>query len=133
MMPMCAVRLSMPFVTASRSSWPRSLNRRPPCSLVERTVVTSTAALGANSRKRQDRHHFRRRRDDEAGLAGDAVRLAPEAADDESQLAIVHVEGSRPEDRMDVDPERVAVVDRRVDGGGEQVVCGRDRGEIAVE
>ena len=38
----------MPARTAARSSWPSTLKALPPCDFVARTVVTSTAALGAN-------------------------------------------------------------------------------------
>ena len=50
---MCAVRLSMPARTAPRSSFARTLNGFPPWDFVARTVVTSTAALGAKLPVRQ--------------------------------------------------------------------------------
>ena len=43
----------MPARTASRSSSPSSSNALPPCDFVARTVVTSTAALGAKPPVRQ--------------------------------------------------------------------------------
>ena len=64
---------------------------------------------------------------------GTPCTLPPESDDRVAELAGVDVERPRPRDGRDVDPERVPVVDRRVQRRGEEVVGGRDRVEVAVE
>ncbi len=54
-------------------------------------------------RQRQDRHHLRGGGDVEAGLAGDAVELRPEADHDVAQRPVVHVEHAPPGDVVQVD------------------------------
>ena len=78
-------------------------------------------------------HHFRSDGDVEAVLAGHAVRLAAEAADDVAQLAVVHVDAALPGDAARVDVERVALLDVIVEHGREQVVGRADGVEVARE
>ena len=85
------------------------------------------------ARQGEDRHDLRRRGDHEALLPGDAVDLAAEPDHGVAELAVVDVEGARPGDRLGVDLERVAVVDRRVERGRQQVVRRGDRVEVAVQ
>ena len=84
-------------------------------------------------RQREDGHDLGRRRDHELVLARDAVRL-PAQPDDgtrSSRSFTSSVRGHVIDWRVDV--QRVAVVDRRVERRGEQVVRGGDRVEVAVE
>ena len=64
---------------------------------------------------------------------GTPCALPPEADHPVPELAIVHVEGPRPGDGDGVDAERVPVVDRRVEGGREEVVRRLHGVEVAVE
>jgi hypothetical protein len=68
-----------------------------------------------------------------AYAASTAADLAAEADDRVAQLAVVDVERPGPRDRLRIDVQCVAVEDRRVQRGGEQVVRGGDRVEVAVE
>src|SRR5439155_16102780 len=69
----------------------------------------------------------------ERGLARVAVNPAAEADDRVTKFTVVHVQRPGPRDRLRIDRERVVVEDRRVQRGGQEVVRGRDRVEIAVE
>ena len=64
---------------------------------------------------------------------GIPVGPAAEADDDLAQRAVVHVDAAAPADRERVDPELVAVQEVRLEGGGEQVVRGRDGVDVAGE
>ena len=79
----------------------------------------------------QDRHHLGSDRDDEFGLARDAVLLAAEPDDHPSNGAIADVHDARPEDRERIDPEGVAVMEVVVDERGPEVVGGTDRMDVA--
>ena len=81
----------------------------------------------------EDRHHFRRHGDVEAGLARIAVGDAAERADDLAQRAVVHVHDAAPGDAARVDAERIAPVDVVVDQRREQIVRRGDGVEVAGE
>ena len=81
----------------------------------------------------EDRHQLRGHHDVEAVLARVAVGGAAEADHGLAQRPVVEVDDPLPGDRADVDVEGVAVVDVVVDERGEQVVGGRDGGEVAGE
>ena len=83
--------------------------------------------------QREDRHDLGSRRDHELVLARDPVRLAAEADDRSTELAVVHVHRAWPGDGLGIDPERVAVEDRGVDRRGQEVVRRGDRVEVSVE
>jgi hypothetical protein len=85
------------------------------------------------AREGEDRHDLRCGRDDERALAGDPVGPTPEAHDRVPQLAIVDIERPRPRDRRGVDVERVAVVERCIERGRQEVVRRGHGMEVAVE
>ena len=72
-----------------------------------------------------------RDRDDELGLARDAVLAATEPDDDVAQRPVADVEDARPEDPVRIDAERVLVVEAVVDEGAGQVVGRADRVDVA--
>ena len=72
--------------------------------------------------QRQHGHHLRGRRDVEPALAGDAVLLRAEADHDVAQRTIVDVQHAAPRDVVEVEAERVALVEVVVEDGGQQVV-----------
>src|SRR4029453_9422570 len=81
-----------------------------------------------------DRHHLRRGGDVEAALADDPILAHAHAGDDVAQGAVVDVQDPPPGDAVPVDVEEVVVVvDVVVDHGGEQVVRGGDRVQVAGE
>ena len=81
----------------------------------------------------EDRHHLRRHRDVEAGLARIAVGDAAERAHDLAQRAVVHVHDAAPGDPPAVEAEAVAPIDVVVDQRGQQVMGRGDGVEIAGE
>jgi hypothetical protein len=81
----------------------------------------------------QHGHDLGGRGDEEAPLARDPVHAAAEAEHGASERAIVHVERALPQDLAHVDAERVAVMEMIVERGGEHVVGGGDRVEVARE
>ena len=81
----------------------------------------------------EDRHHFRRDGDVEAGLARITVGDAAERADDLAQSAVVHVHDAAPDDAAAVDAERIAPVDVIVDQRRQKIVRRGDGVEIAGE
>ena len=83
--------------------------------------------------QRERGHHFGCGRDHELVLARHAVRLAAQTHHAVAQLAVVHVDGARPDHAARVDAERVAVEDRRVERRRQQVVRLGHGVEVAVE
>ena len=81
----------------------------------------------------EHRHDLRCSGDDELVLPRIAVCLAAQTNHRVPQLAIVHVERARPGDRLRIDVERIAVIDRGVQGRGQQVVRRGDGVEVAVQ
>ena len=80
-----------------------------------------------------DRHHLRRSRDVEAGLADVAVHPSAESERDVAQRAVVDVDAAAPADGQRIDAELVAVQDVRLEHRGEQVVRRADRVDVAGE
>ncbi len=95
--------------------------------------VDARAQVLAVRGQAEDRHHFRRRGDVEAGLARHALLVAAEADHRVAQRPVVHVEAAPPEDAPRIDAELVAEVEVVVDHRREQVVGGRDGVEVAGE
>ncbi len=87
--------------------------------------------------EREDRHDFRSDRDLPLGLARVAVLAAAEADDRLSDGAVGDVHDTRPEDAEWIDAKRVAVGQRVVDEGRQQVMGRSDgvvvAGEVEVE
>ncbi|CAB4852479.1 unannotated protein [freshwater metagenome] len=87
--------------------------------------------------EREDGHHLTGGSDVEPGLAGDAVHLRAEADDDVAQCPVVDVEHSPPGDVVQVEIERVALVEVVVDHRRQQVVgrghCMEVAGEVQVQ
>jgi hypothetical protein len=81
----------------------------------------------------QHRHHFARRGDVEAGLAGHAFGAAAETRDDCAQGPVVHVHDALPRHAAGIEPGRIAVMQAVVDQRREQVVRTADGVEVAVE
>ena len=81
----------------------------------------------------QDRHHFRRHRDVEPGLAREAVGDAAEIDHNIPERPVVHVHHPAPDDPARVDFQLVAPVDVVVDHRREQVVGAGDGMKIAGE
>ena len=105
----------------------------PPRVCRDHDPAEALAQVGDVGGEREDRHDLGRRGDDELVLARDPVDLAAEPHDRVAELAVVHVERPGPRDRRRVDVQRVPVVQRRVERGGEQVVGGRHGVEVAVQ
>ena len=82
-------------------------------------------------RQGEDRHHLRRRRDVEPGLADEAVLLGAEADDDVAQRPVVDVEHAPPGDVVRVEAQLVALVEVVVEHRREQVVGRRHGVEVA--
>ncbi len=82
---------------------------------------------------RRDRHHLGRGGDVEAGLAQEAVGLAAEPDDDVAERTVVDVHAAPPADRQRIDAEDVSVQQVRLEHGGQQVVRGADRVDVAGE
>ena len=89
--------------------------------------------VGDGGRQAQDRHDLRRDGDVESILAWDALGLAADAVDDMAELTVVHVDDALPSDALDVDAERVALLDVVIQHGSEQVVGSTDGMEVAGE
>ncbi len=102
-------------------------------SIGDDNAAETTPQIGKAARQREDRHHLRSSGDDELTLTREPVGLAAQADDRIAELAIVHVEGARPDHRRRIDAQRVAVVDRGVERRGEQIVRGRHGVEVTVE
>ena len=79
----------------------------------------------------QDRHDLGADRDDELGLARDAVLAAAEADDHVPEGPVADVEDARPEDPLRIDAERVLVVEAVVEERAGQVVGRADRVDVA--
>src|SRR5438876_6348313 len=82
--------------------------------------------------ERQDGHDLRGRRDDETRFARHAVLVAAEAGNDVAERAVVDIERPRPGDEAGTNFE-LAVKDRRIDYGRQQVVRRLDGMDIAGE
>jgi hypothetical protein len=89
--------------------------------------------VGQRGGEGQHGHHLRGGRDVEAALAGDAVLLRAEADHDVAQRTIVDVEHPAPRDVVEVEAERVALVEVVVQDRGQQVVRRGDGVEVAGE
>ena len=96
-------------------------------------VADALLEVGPGLGEAEDRHQLGGHDDVEPVLPGEAVGVAAEAHDHLAQRAVVGVEDPLPGDAADVDVELVAVVHVVVDEGGQQVVGGRDGGEVAGE
>src|SRR5882672_4726944 len=83
--------------------------------------------------EREDRHDLRARDDDEPLLARRTAVHPTQSDDDVAQRAVVHVDRARPADAADVDAERVAVMEVRVEHRREQIVRAADGVEVAGE
>src|SRR5207247_8183607 len=58
---------------------------------------------------------------------------APQSDDEVTQRAVVHVNRARPGNAADIEPDGIAMMQLRVEHGGQQIVRARDRVEIARE
>ena len=81
----------------------------------------------------EDGHDLGRDRDDELGLARDAVLATAEPDDDVAKRAVADIEDARPEDRLGIDAERVLVVQAVVEERARQVVGRADGVDVAGE
>lgn len=81
----------------------------------------------------EDGHDLRGDGDVEAVLPGHALGLASQADDDVAEGPVVHVHDAAQDDAAGVDVELVALLERVVDHGGQQVVGRRDGMDVAGE
>ena len=79
----------------------------------------------------EDGHDLGADRDDELGLARDAVLASAEADDDVAQRPVADVDDPRPEDAVRIDAERVLVVEAVVEERAGEVVGGPDGVDVA--
>ena len=79
----------------------------------------------------QDRHDLRPDGDDELRLARDPVLAAAQPDDDVAQRPVADVDDARPEDAVQVDAQRVLVVEAVVEERAGQVVGRTDRVDVA--
>jgi hypothetical protein len=105
-----------------------AVKRRPDGDRAEPAPQVSVTA-----RDGDDRHHLGRRGDVEARLAGRAVGGPSEADHQPAQRPVVHVQAPSPGDGLGIELERISVQQRRLDHGGQQVVRGPDRMDVAGE
>src|SRR5437773_10157642 len=89
--------------------------------------------IGDPRRQRQNRHDLRAGNDDEVLFPRRTGIHAPQSDDEVTQRAVVHVNRARPGNAADIEPERIAMMQLRVEHGGQQIVRARDRVEIARE
>ena len=83
--------------------------------------------------KAEHRHDLAGDRDVKAILTRGAVDLAAQTVHKETELAVVHVHAALPCDAAGVDVQRVALLNRVVNHGGQQVVGGADGVDITGE
>ena len=112
-------------------------DRNPGGRVANNDASEASAQVGLRSCKCKYRHHFGSSGDVEAGLARNAVEFGAEAHDDVTQRSVVDVDNATPSDVGEVEAERVALEERVVDHGGQQVVrCGHRvhiAGQVQVE
>ncbi|VWM23686.1 Uncharacterised protein [Collinsella intestinalis] len=101
--------------------------------VADHDLAQALLEVGDRSGQAQDGHDLGGDGDVEAVLARDALGLAADAVDDVAELTVVHVNNALPSDALDVDTERVALLDVVVQHGGEEVVGGTDGMEVAGE
>ena len=89
--------------------------------------------IGQVARQAENRHYFRRRRDHEAVLAGDAAEGAAQSDHDVAQRPVVHVHGPAPSDAPVIQFSGVGPEQMVVQHGGQERVSRRDRVEVARE
>ena len=108
------------------------LDGLPLASIADQDAFQTGAQVGAGVGQAEDRHDLAGRRDVEARLARNSLPGPSQAEHDLAQRAIVHVERAFPQDMARVE-RRIAEVQSVVDHGGQQVVRGGDRVEVAGE
>ncbi len=108
-------------------------DRRLVAGVADHDVADAALEVGPRLGQAEDRHQLGRDDDVEAVLARVAVADPAQPDDQVAQRPVVEVHDPLPADAADVDAELVAVVDVVVDQRREQVVRGREGGEVAGE
>jgi len=95
--------------------------------------VDAAAKIGAAGGEAENGHDLRSGGDDEAGFTIGAFAFGADCNHDTAQCAVIGIERAGPRDLRRIEIERVAVKEKGIDHGGEQVVRGGDGVKVAVK